>query len=188
MLGGLIAQTEQELAYLESAADLLQRTTSQAEMDEIRLELEQQGICKKKGGAKGNKKPAPLPLLEYKTADGLRVLVGRSNLQNDRLSFKLAKGNDLWLHVQGYPCSHVVLEAAGQTPPNQSIEEAAVIAAWHSKAQGSSAGAGDYTPVKLLKKPNGAPPGKVIYPTYQTLIVTPRDPNQSNGGTHHGRN
>ncbi|MCL2106775.1 MAG: NFACT family protein [Oscillospiraceae bacterium] len=181
MLGGLIEKGRQELQYLESTEDLALRSGSRAELDELRAELEEQGICKKKNPANknmsgGRGQPKPLPPIEYRTTDGLRVLVGRSNLQNDRLSFQTAHGNDLWFHVQAYPGSHVILLTQGREPPPRSIEEAASIAALHSKARDSGGAAVDYTPVKLLKKPKGAPPGKVIYHAYQTIIARPYDP------------
>ncbi|MDR1927080.1 MAG: NFACT family protein [Oscillospiraceae bacterium] len=171
LLGGLISQGEQELQYLESVLELLQRAQTQAEIDALRGELEGQGVCKAKSGRKKSRE-APLPPLEYESADGLRILVGRSNLQNDRLSFKLAHGNDLWLHAQGCPGSHVILFTQGESPPTRSIEQAAMIAAWHSKARANGRAAVDYTPAKLLKKPGGARPGMVIYHSHQTLLVS----------------
>ncbi|MDR2647739.1 MAG: NFACT family protein [Oscillospiraceae bacterium] len=171
MLVDLIATGENELEYLQSAADFLSRSNSALELEHLRAELEQQGICKRKQVK--NKKPAALPPLEYETSDGLRVLVGRSNTQNDALTFRQAHGNDLWLHAQGYAGSHVILLTSNQPPPKKSVEEAAALAAWHSKAQASSHVPVDFTPVKCIKKPNGALPGKVIYHHYETIIVNP---------------
>ena len=170
MLSDFIAQAQREAAYLDSVADLLQRAESQAEIDALRAELEAQGYCKPKAVKKSAKTKPPAPL-EYKTSKGLRVLVGRNNLQNEQLTFKTAKAGDLWFHAKDYPGSHVILCAQGQPPGEQCIAEAAAIAAWHSKARGRAAV--DYTPVKALKKPPGAAPGQVIYHTYQSIIAAP---------------
>ena len=171
LLGALIEKGEAEAQYLESVADLLTRAGTQAEIDEIRQELEEQGYCKPKAGKNAKKQSKALPPIEYTSSEGLRILVGRSNAQNDRLSLKIAKGGDLWLHVHEMPGSHVVLCAQNGEPGERSIEEAAMLAAWHSKARGAAAV--DYTPTKALKKPPGAPPGKVIYHTYQTILAAP---------------
>ena len=172
LLGGLIAKGEEDLRYLESVEELLQRAQTQAEIDALRDELEGQGYCKPNARQKQKQKQkrGALPPLEYATSEGLRVLVGRNNLQNDQLSLKSAKAGDLWFHVQGYPGSHVILCAEGGTPMQESIVQAAKIAAWHSKAREGAVPV-DYTPARALKKPNGARPGKVIYHTYQTIAV-----------------
>ena len=172
MLTKLIAQGETELAYFASVLDALSRADTQAELDAIRMELTEQGYLKARSGKK-QKAPKALPPLEFRTSDGFRVLVGRNNLQNDRLSLKTANKTDLWLHTQGFPGSHVILETNGEDVPDRAIEEAAVIAATHSKAADSSLVPVDYTPVKKLKKPVGAKPGKVIYHEYFTIMVKP---------------
>ena len=172
LLGGLISKGEEDLRYLESVEELLQRAQTQAEIDALRDELEGQGYCKSNARQKQKQKQkrGALPPLEYATVEGLRVLVGRNNLQNDQLSLKSAKAGDLWFHVQGYPGSHVILCAEGHEAGQESIVQAAKIAAWHSKAREGAVSV-DYTPVRALKKPNGARPGKVIYHTYQTIAV-----------------
>ena len=104
---------------------------------------------------------------------GYRVLIGRNNLQNDRLSLKTACGSDLWLHTQKIPGSHVIVCAEGREIPPTTIEQAAVLAAYHSKARESAQVPVDYTFARHLKKPVGAKPGKVIYHVYSTLIVNP---------------
>ncbi len=172
MLAKLIEQGETELAYFASVLDALSRADTQAELDAIRLELTEQGYLKAKGGKKQRLQKA-LPPLEFRTTDGFRVLVGRNNVQNDRLSLKTANKTDLWLHTQGFPGSHVILETDGEEPSDTAIEEAAVIAATYSKAADSSLVPVDYTPVKKLKKPVGAKPGKVIYHEYFTIMVKP---------------
>ena len=172
MLTKLIAQGEAELAYFASVLDALSRADTQAELDAIRAELTEQGYLKPKRGKK-QKAPKSLPPLEFCTSDGCRVLVGRNNIQNDRLSLKTAGKNDLWLHTQNVPGAHVILESADGNIPDRAIEEAAVIAATCSKAADSSIVPVDYTPARKLKKPPGAKPGKVIYHEYFTILVKP---------------
>jgi len=171
LLAGLIAQAQAEAQYLDSVADLLQRAQTLQDVEAIRVELEQQGYAKKRVEKRSAKRQKPIEPLEYRTTAGLRVLVGRNNTQNDYLTFKLARGHDLWLHVKDYPGSHVIVLTEGQQPGEQCIMQAAEIAAWHSKARGHAAV--DYTPVKAVKKTPGAAPGQVIYHTYQTIIADP---------------
>lgn len=111
--------------------------------------------------------------MEYHSTDGFKILAGRNNLQNDRLSLKTAHKNDLWLHTQKIPGSHVIVVAENKEISPSTIEQAARIAAYHSKARESTLVAVDYTFVKNLKKPKGALPGKVIYHIYNTILVKP---------------
>ena len=172
MLAKLIEQGEAELAYLETVLDELSRADSDAELSAVRLELSEGGYLKTKTGAK-NKASKPLPPVEYLSSDGYRILVGRNNVQNDRLSMKTAAKSDMWLHTQGFPGSHVIIVSKNGEVSDRAIEEAAVIAACHSKASDSSLVPVDYTRVKALKKPVGAKPGKVIYHEYFTITVNP---------------
>lgn len=172
MLVTLIDNGEQELSYLDTVMDLVNRADSSADLSALRLELEDAGYLKRH--TKQNaKNPKPLPPLEYVSTDGFRILVGRNNVQNDKLSLKTARGSDLWLHTQKIPGSHVIICAEGQEIPPTTIEQAAMIAAYHSKARESSQVPVDYTFAKQLKKPVGAKPGKVIYHVYNSLIINP---------------
>jgi len=171
LLGDFISRGEQELQYLESVSDLLQRCESPAETDALRSELETQGYCKAKNAKQ--KKQRPLPPLEYTSTEGLRILVGRNNLQNDQLSRGLAKPGDLWFHAHAIPGSHVILCTEGKPPGQASINEAAMLAAWHSRSRGPAEV--DYTPVQALKKPAGSPPGKVIYHKHQSIYASPTE-------------
>lgn len=172
LLSGLIAQAKAEAEYLDSVADLLQRAASLAEVELIRAELQQQGYIKTKPEKTTSKRLKALPPIEYRTGNGLRVLAGRNNTQNDHLTFKLARGHDLWLHVKDYPGSHVILFTQGQQQPSeQCITQAAEIAAWHSKAHGRATVS--YTPVKAVKKFPGAAPGQVILHNHQAILVKP---------------
>lgn len=172
MLAKLIEQGEAELAYLETVLDELSRADSDADLSAVRLELSEGGYLKSKTGSKG-KAPKPLPPIEYLSSDGYKILVGRNNVQNDRLSMKSAAKSDMWLHTQGFPGSHVIIVSINGEVSDNAIEQAAVIAACHSKACDSSLVPVDYTRVKALKKPVGAKPGKVIYHEYYTITVNP---------------
>ena len=172
MLCELIEQSEQELAYLESVIDSVNRADGFTELAEIRAELYEQGYLKRAKNDKG-KKPKPLPPLEYVSDDGYTILVGRNNIQNDILTFKTAAKDDSWFHTQKIPGSHVVVIGNGDIIPELTCRQAAALAAYHSGGRESSQVAVDYTEVRLLKKPSGAKPGKVIYHTYNTMWVTP---------------
>ena len=167
-----IAAGEQELQYIESVFDALSRSRSERELAEIREELAAGGYLKRRRSAK-QKAPKALPPMEFCTDDGFSILVGRNNVQNDKLSLKMAAKNDLWLHTKNIPGSHVILVTGGQEPSGEALVQAAQLAAWFSRARESSSVPVDYTPVRMLRKPQGARPGKVIYDTYRTLSVRP---------------
>ena len=172
MLTDLIIKGEDDLQYLESVSDSLDRASSQAEIDEIKAELVMSGYLKSKG--KDKKKPLRTSSpIEYETSDGFRVLVGRNNLQNDKLTFKTANKSDMWLHTQKIHGSHVVIFSNNREISDNAIVEAAEIAAYHSNAHEAKLVPVDYTYVKNIKKPAGAPPGKVIYHVYYSVNVTP---------------
>ena len=172
MLAKQIEEGEAELVYFESVLDELSRADTDSELSAIREELCSEGYLKNKS-IKKQKMQKQLPVMEFCSTDGYRILVGRNNIQNDRLSMKTANNNDMWLHTQGFPGSHVIIENKGGEVSDRSIEEAAVIAACYSKAGESSLVPVDYTKVRFLKKPIGAKPGKVIYHEYYTIIVKP---------------
>lgn len=172
MLAGLIEDGENEIVYLESVLDELSRADTDSEISAIRLELQNGGYIKNLKGKK-QKPPKELPPIEFMSSDGFKILVGRNNIQNDKLSLKTAMKNDMWLHTQKIPGSHVIIVGDGKEISDESIEEAAVIAAYYSKAKDSSLVPVDYTRVKALKKPNGAKAGMVIYHEYWTIITNP---------------
>ena len=111
--------------------------------------------------------------MKYISTDGFTILCGRNNIQNDRLTLKDTRNYDIWFHTQKIPGSHTVVIADGKQVPNSTLEQAAIIAAYNSKARESTRVAVDYTIIKNVKKPNGAKPGMVIYDNYETAIVTP---------------
>lgn len=168
----LIEQGQNDLQYLETVADALDRASTQAEIEEIRNELVVSGFMRFKKKS-NQKQPKLLPPMEYRTSDGFKVLVGRNNMQNDKLSLKTASKADMWLHTQKFPGSHVIIVSDNKEISDDAIVEAAEIAAYHSKARDAKLVPVDYTYVKHLKKPQGAPPGKVIYHVYYSVNVTP---------------
>ncbi|MBQ2964247.1 MAG: NFACT family protein [Clostridia bacterium] len=172
MLTTLIANGEEELSYLDTVADALSRAETTAQIAEIKQELSHTGYIRSKLKP-GTKAPKPLAPMEYESSDGFTILVGRNNEQNDRLSLKTASKGDIWLHTQKFPGSHTVIVTQGREVPEETLVEAAIIAAYHSRARQSSGVPVDYTQVRNLKKPQGARPGKVIYHVYSTLYVTP---------------
>lgn len=172
MLARIIEDGENEIIYLESVLDELSRADTDSEISAIRLELQNGGYIKNLKGKK-QKPTKELPPIEFMSSDGFKILVGRNNIQNDKLSMKTAMKNDMWLHTQKIPGSHVIIVGDGKDISDESIEEAAVIAAYYSKAKDSSLVPVDYTRVKALKKPNGAKSGMVIYHEYWTIITKP---------------
>lgn len=167
-----IEEAEADLAYLEQVQSAVELSSDPANIEEIRQELIESGILKKKHQSKTKKKSKFEPLT-YMSSEGFEILVGKNNLQNDYLTLKLASNKDMWLHTKIIPGSHVIIRTKGEDVPEQTIYEAACIAAWHSKGRLSGQVPVDYTPVKHVSKPSGAKPGMVIYTTNQTLYVTP---------------
>ncbi len=172
MLGDLIENGEQELSYIETVIDAVNRAEGFTELAEIRNELYESGYLKRAKNDKG-KKAKPLPPLEYISDDGYRILVGRNNVQNDILTFKTARRDDSWFHASKMPGSHVVVLGEGEIIPESTVRQAATLAAYHSTGRDSSRVPVDYTEVRELKKPVGAKPGKVIYHTYNTMWAVP---------------
>ena len=166
-----IAKAESERAYLESVLQELAQAETEQEFQEIRSELRETGYLRR-GKEKKELKRSFAPR-EYRSGAGLRILVGRSNTQNDQLTLKKADKRDIWLHAQKTHGSHVILCTGGAEPDEQSLLEAAMLAAYYSQAREGSNVAVDYTSVKYVKKPAGARPGMVVYETYRTLYVTP---------------
>lgn len=174
MLRIQIEKGRQELLYLESVYDEIERAESERELSGIRQELISEGYIKPPKGKQ--KPPKELSPREYKVADGFTVLVGRNNRQNDMLTLKLSHKNDLWFHTKDIPGSHTVLQTEGRQVSDEAILEAAQICAYFSKARESSQVPVDYTLIKFVSKPQGTPAGRVIYTDQHTLYVTPKNP------------
>ena len=173
VLGELIEQGKTELIYLESVLDSLSRAETEQELSALRAEIAESGYIKRQ--KQQNKKQKELPFIEYTTSDGFKVLVGRNNIQNDKLSFKIANNHDMWFHTKGYAGSHTVLISDKREFTDKAILEAARIAAFHSKAREFTNVPVDYTLIKNLRKPNGSPYGFVVYNTYKTILVNPSE-------------
>lgn len=172
MLTELIAKGQQELVYIDSVFDAVSRTESETDLAEIRRELREQGYLK--GGVRPDEKvKKQSEPLKFRSSEGFDILVGRNNKQNDQLTLKTAKATDIWLHTKEIAGSHVIIRTEGKDAPEQTIFEAAQLAAYHSKARESSQVPVDYTAVKFVKKPAGAKPGMVIFTNNRTLYVAP---------------
>lgn len=160
-----------EMDYLDSVSDALSRARSEHELAEIRTELEEQGYLRSSGGKK--QKLKALAPHEFVSDDGFVILVGRNNRQNDELTMKQSMKDDIWLHTLKIPGSHTVIRAQGREVPERTIEQAAIIAATHSKAKQSGQVAVDFTKIRYVTKPNGSKPGFVIYTHQTTVFVKP---------------
>ena len=161
-----------ELAYLESVLDELSRADSEQALEEIKQELQSGGYIRKDTGKKKMKQSKLAPL-RFESTDGIGIYVGRNNRQNDELTFKLASKGDIWLHAQKVHGSHVIIAANGRAVPDDTITQAAQLAAYHSELRLGQNVPVDVTPVKQLKRPPAAKPGMVIYHTYRTVYVNP---------------
>lgn len=171
ILTKLIASDRTELAYLESVFLALCDCESVKEAEEIRAELVAGGYIKK-GARRAAVKPSEPLRLEK---DGFEILVGRNNMQNDLVTVRLSRKDDIWLHTKAVHSSHVLIRCRGETPPDAVIEYAARVCAAHSKAKNDKKVDVDYCPVGNVRKPAGAKPGMVVYENYRTVTVAPTE-------------
>ena len=163
---------ETELTYLKSVLEELDRAQTEAELEEIRRELQEGGYLKADPG-KRKMKQGKLPPMRFESTDGYPIYVGRNNRQNDELTFRLARKDDLWCHASKVHGSHVIISCGGTTPPDDTITQAAQLTAYYSEHKGGQNLPVDVTPVKQVKKPANGKPGMVIYHSYRTAIVNP---------------
>ncbi len=167
-----ISLGEDELHYLKSVLEELDRAETETELEEIRQELQSVGYIKADSG-KRRMKQSKLAPMRFVSTDGVPIYVGRNNRQNEELTFKSARKDDIWLHAQKVHGSHVIIACAGKPVPDDTVTQAAQLAAHYAETKGGQNIAVDVTPVKQVKKiPNGKP-GMVIYHTYRTVIVNP---------------
>ena len=173
MLTIQLEKGRRELDYLNSVLENITLAEGERDLQEIRQELADTGYLRRqiKGKDKG-RRLSPKPM-EFRSTAGLRISVGKNNVQNDLLTCKQAFKSDIWFHTQKIHGSHVILWTGGAQPDLQSLNEAACLAAWFSQGRESGKVPVDYTPVKYVKKPAGARPGMVVYTTYETAWVTP---------------
>ena len=172
MLTEQLTKGREELRYLESVVQELQQAESEQDFNDIRTELTDGGYIRQRGKKQPGFQRASKPR-EFRSSAGLRILVGRNNRQNDKLTTKEGQKWDIWLQTQKIHGSHVLLCTDGAEPDEQSLHEAAVLAAYYSQARSGTKVPVDYTPVKFVKKPAASRPGMVVYTTYQTMYVDP---------------
>lgn len=165
-----LENAKKEYNYLESVLSQLE-LASPMDVDVMREELIAEKYIRPKRKDIQKQKKAKSKPEKYLSTDGTPILVGKNNLQNDQLTFKIAEKNQIWLHAKDIPGSHVIIQSAA--PSSQTLEEAAMLAAYFSKYRLSASVPVDYVAAKHVKKPNGAKPGFVIYDNQHTLFVTP---------------
>ena len=163
-----------DLEYLESILEEIAEAETEQDFLDIRNEMRDAGFLRRQDKGKKELKRTTKPR-EFRTTSGLRVLVGRNNRQNDKLTMKEADHRDLWFHTKQIHGAHVILCTGGGEVDDDTIVEAAKLAAWYSQARESGNVPVDYTQVKNVKKPAGARPGMVVYNTCQTVNVTPEE-------------
>ena len=172
-----IKQAGEIVAYLEGVKSNLEQTGEPTGLKEINQELAEQGFIKlpvpNKPGAKKSKAKQKPTLLEARSTDGLQILVGKNNKQNDYLTLKLAQDHDMWLHTKDIHGAHVIIRTEGREIPPTTLHEAANLAAYYSKGRASANVPVDYTKRKHVVKPGGARPGMVIYTHQKTITCTP---------------
>ena len=171
VLRQLIEESQAEVAYLETVLYEVGQAEGEAALAEVREELRAGGYLKR--SRQKEKKQKPADFIRYRSSDGFVILVGRNNMQNEKLTLKTARGRDVWFHVKNAPGSHVVVLCEGQEVPNRTKTEAAILAAYHSSQNGGAKVPVDYTFVKHIRKTGGLRPGMVLYDIYETAYVTP---------------
>ncbi|MDL2325168.1 NFACT family protein [Ruminococcaceae bacterium OttesenSCG-928-A16] len=173
MLRQLLEAGEKEIEYFGTVLYEVDTAEGEAALNEIRAELKAQGYLKHYKPR--DKKQKPADFLRYHSSDGFLILVGRNNLQNDKLTLKTARGKDLWFHTKNAPGSHVVVLSEGQDIPLATQNEAAMLAVVHSSQKNSAKVPVDYTEVRNIRKTGDLPPGMVLYEHYETAYVTPEE-------------
>ncbi len=169
----MIKELETEIKYLEELRDTVEICNDLKSLDEIKEELIFGEYIKEKTKNNHKKKDAVSKPLEFMSSDGLLILCGRNNRQNEELTLKIASKNDLWLHVRNGAGSHVVIRSQGSEVPDKTLEEAAIIAAFYSKKSKDTKADVDYTQVRYVKKPSNLKPGMVIYDNFKGITVEP---------------
>ncbi|MCX7714992.1 MAG: NFACT family protein [Clostridia bacterium] len=171
-----IENTLADIAYLESTLLSVESAQNEEDINEIRNELASQGYLNHHTQAKKSKKQSQAKPLHFVSSDGFDIYVGKNNTQNDYLTLKFANSGDLWFHTKNIHGSHTIIKlGTNKDVPKNTIIEAAILAAYYSKARFSSQVPVDYTSIKNVRKPSGAKPGMVIYDSYNTVYVTPKD-------------
>ncbi|SCY79024.1 Predicted component of the ribosome quality control (RQC) complex, YloA/Tae2 family, contains fibronectin-binding (FbpA) and DUF814 domains [Lachnospiraceae bacterium XBB2008] len=170
-LSELTVEVSMEISHLESVLNSLDIARDEDDLIQIREELIESGLIRRKSSAKKVKivsKP-----YHYVTPEGFDIYVGKNNLQNDELTFKVAGGNDWWFHSKKIPGSHVILKTGGREVPDHVFELAAAAAAYYCKGSEQDKVEIDYVQRKEVKKPAGAKPGFVVYYTNFSMAIAP---------------
>lgn len=170
ILTELIRKDKEELRYLDSVFMALCDCETIADANGIREELIKGGYLKRTRKAQMGEKPTAPRQFEK---DGYTILVGKNNMQNDFITIKMSRKNDIWLHTKNVHSSHVLIKANGTAVPDHVIEYAASLCAFYSRAKDDLKVEVDYCPVQNVKKPVGAKPGMAVYDGYNTVIVNP---------------
>jgi len=169
-----LSEASAELDFLRTQEELLRDAADLQGLDDVRDTLVKQGYIRDKQGKAGRTRPAAPPPYRTVSFEGWDILVGRSAAGNDYITLKLARPDDLWLHAEGMPGSHVVVRNPQKRDiPEKVLKRAASLAAWHSKGKGSAKVAVAYTRAALVKKPKGASPGSVTMSGRKTLMAVP---------------
>ncbi len=202
-----LEEDEAELLWLDSLLNEIANAETMDDLALVRDEMRSAGLLESTGPKAGGRKSGdfhsrkrarsangskndrsaasrPAPMRKFISSDGFTILAGRNNLQNDRLTLKVAAKSDIWFHIQKAAGTHVVVRAEGREVPDRTLQEAAEIAAWFSRLAKASremqqSGAKlpvDYCPVSHVRKPSGARPGMVIYDGYNTMMVEAKNP------------
>ena len=172
MLKKLLREGEDEIEYLANVLYEVETAPGEQALNEVRAELKSQGYLKYYKQRERKQKSADF--LRYRSSDGFEILIGRNNLQNDKLTLHTARGKDVWFHVQKAPGSHTVVMSRGEDVPDTTKQEAAELAVLHSSQNGGAKVPVDTTEVRNIWKANGARPGMVLYNDYTTVYITPR--------------
>lgn len=168
-----VIHNEKEFEYLESVFNSISNCKTENDIQEIRQELFNEGFIKKMKSKKGNKrKNIKSKPMHFVSCDGFNIYVGKNNIQNDELTLKFAKSNDMWLHTKNIAGSHTIIVCSGKEIPETTLNEACHLAVFYSKARNSTSVPVDYTIKKFVKKPSGAKAGMVIYETNKTAYIT----------------
>ena len=186
-LTALTTEVKSEIDHLESIRTSLDLATNEGDLSQIRQELEDSGLVRRhtgggkkrpgfdKSGSKKGKARTPVSKpLHYISSDGYDIYVGKNNTQNDQLTFHFAEPNDIWMHANDMPGSHVILRSGGRTMeeiPDRAFEEAASLAAWYSAGREQGKVEIDYLLRRNVKKPGGAKPGFVVYYTNYSILA-----------------
>ena len=168
----LLQETKDEIEHLDTVLMSMDFAMTEADLSQIRQELIASGYIKKNAGKNKKERTGSKPF-HYISSDGFDIYVGKNNLQNEELTFKLASGNDWWFHAKGQAGSHVIVKSNNTELPDRTFEEAAGLAAWYSKGRKAPKVDIDYIQKKHVKKVSGAKLGFVIYHTNYSMTIAP---------------